>query len=403
MPKSHRFFALGLLLILLAGSFPKQARAQGILEITDQQVDYLFNSSLHFSAQYQSPEKMVDGYAFFQLHGADNPLVYKGELGPNQTLDVQVALDAANAPKAFSTVTYWFRLASDHGDFFDSPRYSFYYDDNRYIWQQLESAPFTLRWHNGDQAFANAILAASQQGVQRAGAMLLLPAAEAMTFQVYDSVQDVQLVAQLAGYSWVAGHTDPAANLILFSLEPGDQQSLEIQRQVPHEVAHLLFYQALGMQGYANLPLWLNEGFASNVEVYSDPLRAELLDLAHETTTLLPLFSLCKAFPQDTASARLAYAESASFVHYLFKRFNQTGFGLLVNAYAEGGDCENAPLASFGKNLDSLESEWLQATFAPANELQAELESLPWQQIIVAAGVALVLWALVRRLSRARN
>ncbi len=342
---------------------------------------------------------MIDGYVFFQLEGADNPLVYKGELGTGQTLDVKVALDATNAPKAFTTITYWFRLASDHGDFFDSPRYTFYYDDNRYVWQQLESPPFALRWHDGDQAFADAILAAAQQGVQRAGAMLSLPAAQPMTFQIYDNVQDVQLVAQLAGYSWLASHSDPAASLILFSLAPGNQQSLEIQRQVPHEVAHLLLYQALGPQGYANLPLWLNEGFASNVEIYTDPLRGELLDLAHETTTLLPLFSLCKAFLQDGASARLAYAESASFVHYLFQRYNQTGFGLLVDAYAKDGDCENAPLTSFGKNLNSLESEWLQATFAPANGLQTELESLPWQQIAVAAGIALVLWLLVRRLN----
>jgi hypothetical protein len=403
MARSHRLFAFGLFLILLAASLPKQAHAQGILEIIDQQVDYLFNSSLHLSAQYKSSEKMIDGYAFFQIEGSDNPLVYKGELGPNQILDVDVALNATNTPKAFSTVTYWFRLASDHGDFFDSPHYAFYYDDNRYVWQQFESAPFTLRWHHGDQAFADDILAAAEQGAQRAGTMLSLPAAEAMTFQIYDSVQDVQLVAQLAGYSWLAGHSDPASSLILFSLAPGDQQSLEIQRQVPHEVTHLLLYQALGAQGYANLPIWLNEGFASNAEVYSDPLRGELLDLAHETTTLLPLFSLCKAFPQDVSSARLAYAESASFVHYLFERYNQTGFGLFVDAYAKGGDCEGAPLASFGKNLDSLEGEWLQTTFAPADGLQAELESLPWQQIVVAAGIALVLWALVRRLSRVRN
>ncbi len=399
MSNTHRFFALGLFLIALVGFFPEQTQAQGILEITKQQVDYLFNSSLHFSAQYQSSEKMIDGYVFFQVKGAESPLVYKGELGSDQTLDVKVALDTTNAPKAFTTITYWFRLASDHGDFFDSPRYSTYYDDNRYVWQQVEDAPFTLRWHDGDQAFAGAIVAAAKQSVQRAGAMLSLPAAQPTMFQIYDRVQDVQLVAQLAGYSWLAGHSDPAASLILFSLAPGTQQSLEIQRQVPHEVAHLLLYQALGPQGYANLPLWLNEGFASNVEIYSDPLRGELLDLAHGTTTLLPLFSLCKAFPQDAASARLAYAESASFVHYLFQRYNQTGFGLLVDAYAKGGDCENASLASFGKNLDSLEGEWLQVTFAPANGLQSELESLPWQQIAVAAGIALVLWLLVRRLN----
>jgi len=383
-------FVFALVLLILV----QPAHAQGMLEITDQRVDYLFNSFLHFSAQYQSPEKMIEGSVFFQV-GQDK--VYEGDLGSNQTLDVLVALNATNTPKAFSSVTYWFRLTSDHGDFFDSPRFSFYYEDNRYNWQQFEKPPFTLRWHAGDEAFTQAILSAADQGVMRAAAMLPLPPPQPMTFQVYDNVQDVQLVSQLAGYSWLAGHSDLAFNLILFSLAPGPQQSLEIERQVPHEVAHLLLYQAFGANDYANLPVWLNEGFASSAEVYSDPLRKELLDLANETDTLIPFYSLCAAFPQDANSARLAYAQSASFVSYLYERYSQAGFNILVEAYAETGDCLNASVASFGEDLSTLESDWRQATFASQNGLVQNLQSLPWPTIAVAAGVAIALWALLRR------
>lgn len=379
------------------------AYAQGELEIIEQQANYIFNSSLDFTATYQSSEKMIDGYIFFQVGNDEQTYVYAGDLDRNKNFAAHVDLDSTNAPKAFSTITYWFRLASDQGEFFESPRYNFYYEDNRYVWQQLEESPFTLRWHAGDLAFAQAILAAADQGVVRARTMLALPAPRPMTFQVYDNVQDVQLVGQLAGYSWLAGHSDPAFSLILFSLAPGPQQSLEIERQVPHEVAHLLLYQAFGSVGYANLPVWLNEGFASSVEVYSDPLRKELLELANETDTLIPFFSLCAAFPQDANSARLAYAQSESFARYLYERYSQVGFSILVDAYAETGDCLNASVTSFGEDLNALQSDWRQFTFVPQNTIVKDLQLIPWRSIVVAAGIALALWALLRRLNRAGN
>ena len=377
------------------------AQAQGSIEITDQKAEYLFNDSMQFTAQYQSTETMIEGFIFYQEQGEDHTWVYEGELSDDRRLGVQVELTADNSPKAFSNVEYWFRFASDHGDIFESQHYNLYYEDNRYVWQTLDQPPFTLFWHNGDQAFAETILAAAQQGVTRARALLPLPNPLPITFQVYDNPEDVQLVAHLAGYSWLAGHTDPKLGIILLSLPPGAQQSLEIQRQVPHELAHILLYQALGDDGYSRLPVWLNEGIATNAELYSDPLQTELLQLANSSDTLLPFISLCKAFPQDGISARLAYAQSASFVRYMYEQYNSVGFGILVDAYAHNEDCLAASVASFGKDLLSLESDWRSATFDSAAGAQAWLRALPWPTIFTSALVAIFLWALVRRQSRA--
>jgi hypothetical protein len=220
-----------------------------------------------------------------------------------------------------------------------------------------------------------------------------------MTLQVYDNSADVQLVAQLAGYAWAAGHTDPAAARVLFALAPGAQQSLEIERQVPHEMAHVMLYQGLGAAGYSNLPAWLDEGIASSVEVYSDPSRSQLLDVAGRSGSLLPFVSLCESFPQDETLARLAYAQSASFVQFLLRRYNQAGFATLVDAYAQSGDCLNATQAAFDADLNQLDAQWRVETFGAPSPL----EGVPWVPILGAAAFAFALWLFARVAGRRRG
>jgi hypothetical protein len=396
---SVRHSILVLFTALLA-LLPANAQAQGSIEILDQSADYLFNDSLHFIVAFESSEVIHEGYVLYQVAGEERVWVYEGEVGDDQTMDVQVALDSENPIRAFSNITYWFRLGSDHGDFFESQRYSFYYEDNRFSWLTIQRPPFTLIWHNGDEAFAASILAAAELGVARAQSLLPLPDPTAVTLRVYDNADDVQLLAQLAGYQWAAGHTDPQYGLILLSLPPGPQQSLEIQRQVPHEVAHLMLYQTLGSAGYAQLPAWLNEGIASTAEVYSDPLQKDLLDVANRSNTLIPFFSLCATFPQDSFSSRLAYAQSASFVSYLRLTYNSVGFGLLVDSYAANPDCLSAPLESFGKDLIELDADWRLATF-PSGGLPPWLQSSPWLAVLGSAVFVIVAFIVIRRVRRA--
>jgi hypothetical protein len=390
-----------LLFVALLALVPASVHGQGSIEILDQSAIYSFNNSLHFTVAFQTPAVINEGYVLYQVEGSDRVWVYEGEVSEDQAMEVQVALDAENTIRAFSNITYWFRLGSDHGDFFESQRYSFYYEDNRFGWLTIERPPFTLIWHNGDEAFAASILAAAELGVVRAQSLLPLPDPSAITLRVYDNPADVQLLAQLAGYQWAAGHTDPQYGLILLSLPPGPQQSLEIERQVPHEVAHLMLYQALGSAGYAQLPAWLNEGIASSAELYSDPLQKDLLDVANRSNTLIPFYSLCATFPQDSFSSRLAYAQSASFVSYLMNTYNSVGFGLLVDSYATNPDCLAAPFESFGKDLIALEADWRVATFH-ANGFSAWLQSSPWTAVLGSAILVTLAFLAIRRVRRAR-
>lgn len=381
-----------ILWLALVTLLPWQTASAGeVVEFTAQQAEYRFGESLSFWAEFTSTAVILEGYVFFESGENERTWVYEGNID-GSTLAVHVALGAANQPRADAEIRYWFRLGSDHGEFFESPYYSLLYEDNRFAWQQIEAPPFTLRWYNGDAAFAEAILSAARQGAARLQTMLPLPAAQPMTLRAYDNAADLQTAAQLAGYTWAAGHTQPGAGLLMFVLPPDNANSLEIERRVPHEVAHMLLFQAFGESGYANLPAWLDEGIASYVETYSDPQREQLLAAANASGALLPFYSLCQAFPQDQTLARLAYAQSASFVRYLRERFNQTGFAILVDAYAKSGDCLNATQPAFGVNLHQLEADWRTASF----QTPGPLAGLDWRPIAAAACFALLVWGVSR-------
>jgi hypothetical protein len=185
---------------------------------------------------------------------------------------------------------------------------------------------------------------------------------------------------------WLAGHADPDLGIILVSIPPGPDQQLEIERQIPHELAHVMLYYT-DANTYANLPAWLNEGLASLVELYHDPDYPPLLQSAYESGALLPIATLCQDFPTETQSARLAYAESASFTKYLYDQFGTTGINRLMAAYSSGIECQLAVRRALGTDLPLLEGRWRQAEFSQ-QAVQTTLHGyFPW---IILLGLILV-------------
>lgn len=386
---------------LLACWLPQRAQAQGGIDLIEANASYTYGQWLTIEGEFESPSAIVEGHIFLHSEAQNRTDVIPAEITDGRGLQAEVLLQGSNGFPAFSSLTYWFVVANAEDAIYESEKFSLYYEDNRYDWQDLRRGGLEARWYEGDEAFGQAILSAADKGAQRLQMLLPLAAPQEATFQVYPSAAGVQEVLQLTGYDWVAGHTDPDLDLILLAIAPGAQQSLEIERQVPHEVAHLMLIQELGAEGAAALPVWLVEGLVSNAEVYSDPDRQELLELAYGSGSLIPLSQLCRSFPQDSAQARLAYAEAAAFVSFLHEQAGAAGFEALFDLYVENPDCINAPLPLFAQDLNGLEAEWLAASFEEARGLDGLLDQLPWENILISAVFALLLfgffWGLNKR------
>lgn len=363
---------------LLAGGGPWPALAQE----SGDAPSYTFGGEITFRLSLPEEPEIAAVEVFIQEEESRQPIVGTARLEGNQAI---YTLDLADQPlRAFSTVQYWYRLTPVDGEAYTTAPENFVYEDNRFEWQTLESEPFRVHWYEGDAAMGQMVLNAAQEGLDRANTLLKgLAFPEPIRIYIYASGQELQSALRLGGLSWVAGHADPELNLMMVSLPPGPDQRLEIERQVPHELMHILMYQAIG-EGYENLPTWFKEGVASANELRPNPDYYVILRSATEKGALIPLISLCERFPQD-ANVYLAYAEADSFVRdYLKPRFGAQGLGALMAAYGQGAGCEYGAQAALGRPLSELEKEWRREVLGEEVFLKVMEALLPWLALLAA-------------------
>jgi len=370
---------LAIILILgISLGISNPARGQSEMQIAQPQVTYTFGESLTIETEITSELPIQDVKILLQPAAGIPQIAGEATLTPPGL--VSYTLDLSNTFLGlFSDVTYEFQVTLEGGETLTSPEYSFYFEDNRWAWQSLKTDEFEIYWYKGDTDFGEKILNTAHDGLEHIRLQVDVPSPEALRYYVYATSQELQSALQLSGEagSQIAGHADPALNKVMVSLAPGPAETLEIKRQVPHELLHVLLYQKLG-NGYARLPRWLNEGLASTAELFPNPDYPLLLEKAYERQALLPFASLCQSFPVDAANFQLAYAQASSITWYLQGRFGTSGTEALLAAYADGLDCEHGAETALGQGLTTLELDWRSITFHENPWLTSLRGILPW-------------------------
>jgi hypothetical protein len=346
-----------LLLITNVGLFQLQSPGTDAIEINDLGASFLFGDTITFHARISPVEQIQDIYLYLQPTG-EQPRTEKIFIDPSGELSYQYSL-AEKPIRPFADVSYWLRVVNPGGSQIQSEKKSFNYEDNRFTWQALDDANFQVRWISGDLVFGQAVLNAAQRGLQSASSILNVKALAPIKIIVYANSGDLQTALSIGTQTWIAGRASPDLNTIIISIAPSPEQELELDRQLSHELTHILTYAAAGTD-YQRLPFWLIEGLASLAETTPNPDYKVAITQAEETNTLLPFTSLCNAFPSDASGAFLSYAESASFVQFLYQKFGSTVFPRLIKSYQNGLGCEEGFNATLGSSLEQMDVRWQQ-------------------------------------------
>lgn len=360
MKKFISFLLFSLSLSLLSGV--EYTSADSLVEVIGQSVDYSFGDEITFQIVYESDQPVES--ITLSIHAPGLPTFVGAVTIPGEGEGNFVYAVSERPLPAFSNIDYNYQFFLTSGEIVESPDYEFTYLDNRYNWQELIEEPFKIYWYEGEITLAQDVLDAALQGQNKTLDMLMQPPdSQPIVIFIYGSAVELQSSLTAVGQTWVSGYADPARGSVVVALPPAVDQPLEIQRLIPHEVAHILLYRFLGAE-FSYLPVWLNEGFASQVEIYSLPENQLILERAYEGRDLIPFIHLCQAFPADDELARQAYAQSDALVEYIQQEYGLPGLQSLIYAYDQGVSCERGVEMALGISLQELDQNWQRDTFA---------------------------------------
>lgn len=379
---------------------PQQAGAQGGIEVSDVQVVYNFGEQITFQARIQASIGITQASVLFRETNEQATRVEPLVLDQNGAGSFQYNA-AQNILPPFSNIVFWFQATLADGSTQTSPIYNFRYDDNRFPWRDTTRDLITVHWYDGDDAFGQSALDSAQAGLNAIGQVVPLTLDAPLDVYVYSNADDLQGALFLGGKQWVGGHADPAIGVVMVAIAPNLAQGIEMDTEIPHELAHVMLYRNMG-GSYSRLPAWLNEGIAAMVERYPKPDYANALTLASQNGSLLPFTDLCASFPPDAGRAYLAYAQSQSFTRYLRDTYGIPGLTALTKAYADGLDCELGATRAFGVPLTQLDTRWRESVLGQ-NVAGVALRDLAPYLLVMGMALVIPLWGVVTMLSAKRR
>lgn len=339
---------------------PAAAQTDVVIEVPP--AEYSFGQHITFHLKATAPKLITEVNLFFRIQGQMGTTAVPISIEPGHRVNVDhpYSLVTHYVPP-FATITYWWAIHDEAGAQHLSEEQVLYYADNRYHWRFIEDQrngiSWGVYWVQGDVVFGQTALNVAVQTLDEIYRELRPPELGVIRIFVYPGEHDLRSALSLAGYAWTGGLARPELGAILVGIPDTLVAASEMERLIPHELTHLLVYEASG-RTLGRVPPWLNEGLASLYERRPDPDRDALVEQALAEDQLFPLEALCAPFPADPDAARLAYAQSASVVLYLREEYGSQVIRDLIAAYADNASCEAGVSRVLGKDLDGLESAW---------------------------------------------
>jgi hypothetical protein len=382
MSQLRRYLLIVFLILVFTTTLIVEAQTSELNLPTE--IIYQFGSQLTLSGSLQGETPISRAIIFLRPVGGEDILIYQASIieepGGQNFL---VTLNLRTSPiQPFQMLSFWWQVDFADGTIATSQTEEFRYEDNRFSWQERSDGRTDIHWVNGSVSYGEDLLELTKRSLDNIRQSLGLMPPGNLAIYIYPSAGDLQSGLQIGGASWIGGHTIPELGVILLAGSETPEALIVLERDLPHELTHLLLYEKMG-KAYHNLPAWLNEGLATLQETQANPAYRFELEQAVAADALLSMESLCATFPIAESDALLAYAQSASFTQYLLDVYGMGGILQLLDAYREGTTCTGGIQRVYQRPLSQLESEWKTLHLQSPSLWQQMKPILPWGLFLV--------------------
>jgi len=358
MIRKARLIALVFCLFLAILS-PGLVQAQGELTILGNSAGVEFPFQLNFNLSARSNVNITDIRLCYTVDRTSFAQITSEayiEFMPSTNVDVSWALEMVKIgglPPG-SSLEYWWTVKDASGNKVETAPVQVQFDDIRYTWRSLTQGKVTIYWYNGDDSFAQELMAATQQALGRlvedTGAYLEKP----VKLYIYANADDLK-GAMVYPQEWWGGVTFTRYSIISIGIAPNNLDWGKTA--IAHELSHLVIGQ-MTLNPYNSPPTWLDEGLAMHTEGMLGPEFATYLSRAIAEDGLISVQSLSSPFSAYAEEAYLAYAQSYSLVEFLITNYGQSKMLELLNTFRQGSGYDAALQTVYGFDMDGLDSLW---------------------------------------------
>ncbi len=348
---------LAVLLFQPIGRQPALAQDSEPIRVISSDAENNYPDSLTFRIRAEADQPIVKIHLYYRTQGSGSTTRQPVDFETGTRVSAAYTWDTSRITVAPSTpVVYYWKLEDQAGNQLTTPEQVVYYDDLRFPWREISDPKLIVRWYEGDDALGQAVYDTAQKAL----AQMVEQSGQELDYPVYVLLYaDDEDFGSWHSYvdKWVGGQAFPPLGVTAQIVPPSTSRAW-IEDVIPHEIAHLFFYQVM-QGGMSSWPAWLDEGLAQYYEFGSPEASLARVERAARQGGLLPLVSLSGGFGRDPEQVRLSYDQSLSAVTYLLETWGDKGLQDLIAALKGGQSIRAAVESALGVTWEEFEAGWI--------------------------------------------
>ena len=215
-------------------------------------------------------------------------------------------------------------------------------------WIRIDSLYTTVYAEPADRKTALVLARYASERIPEIAAQLHVPAGDALEIYIAPSEEAFHRLQPGRVPDWADGTAWPH-NGWIFLHSPRARSGIAspLTQVLDHELAHILLGRAFGARP---VPQWLQEGVAQLVAKEYTYDKFQTLSAGTLGDNLLSIHELSRGFPDNPFRAKLAYAQSADLVAFLFNNYGERALQVLVQELSSGAHIDDALIAATGRD-----------------------------------------------------